>query len=78
MDDLSKERIRFNIEIIKLLTLLLITTGGGGLALIINKVHSLPALILGVGGIFVAAACGLLAIFPSKNTSKKLKENEIK
>jgi hypothetical protein len=77
LDDLSKERIRFNIEIIKLLTLL-ITTGGGGLALMVKSAHSLPELILGVCGMFVAAACGILAIFLYKNTLRKLRENGIK
>lgn len=33
MDDLNKERIRFNIETVKLLTLLFITTGGGAIKL---------------------------------------------
>jgi hypothetical protein len=73
LDDLSRERIKFNIEIIKLLTLLFITTGGGGIALTVKDVHSRQELFLGVGGIFFAATSALLAIFLYKSTVRKLK-----
>ena len=72
MDDLNKERIKFNTEIIKLLTLLFITTGGGGLALIAQGADTLTEWILGIGGVFFATGSGILALFCYKNTLRKL------
>jgi hypothetical protein len=77
LNDLNKERIKFNTEIIKLLTLLFITSGGGGLALIAEGLGSITELIFGIAGIFFAIASGILAVFAYKNTLKKLRnEND--
>jgi hypothetical protein len=73
LDDLNKEWIRFNGEIIKLLTLLFITTGGGGLALIVEGLDTPARLILGIAGTSAAFVSGALAIAVYKNTLKKLK-----
>lgn len=76
MDDRSKEQIKFKVEIIKLLALLFITTGGGGIALIVKGGRSLTELILGVAGMFFAAIVAAMAIFLYKNTLRKLKDHE--
>ena len=75
LDDLNKERIKFNIEIIKLLTLLFITTGGGGLALLVEGSTSPSRWILGMTGALFAAGSGALAIFVYRNTVKKLQND---
>ena len=73
MDDLNKERIGFNIEIIKLLTLLFITTGGGSLALVAVGLDTLREEILAFWGMIFAFACGIMGIYMYKNTLKKLR-----
>jgi hypothetical protein len=73
LDDLNKERVRFNIEIIKLLTLLLITTGGGALALLVEGVDSLLKNSFAAAGMTVAIISGSMAIYVYKSTLKKLK-----
>jgi len=73
LDELSKERIKFNTEIIKLLTLLFITTGGAGLALVAEPPDTITKWALGLGGVFFAAGCGILALLTYKNTLRKLK-----
>lgn len=73
LDELNKERIKFNIEIIKLLTLLFLTTGGAGLALVIEEPGNTSKRILGLAGVCFAVTCGILALFTYKNTLRKLK-----
>ena len=46
LNDLDKERLKFNIEIIKLLTLLFITTGGGAMAIIAEGIDAARESIL--------------------------------
>ena len=72
MNDLDKERIKFNTETIKLLTLLFITTGGGGLALVVQGLTSPARLILAVTGTFFAVGSGVIAMLIFKSTVKKL------
>ena len=74
LDEIDKERIRFNIEIIKLLTLLFITTGGGGLALIVEGFASRTRWILGLTGTAFAAGSGTMAVLIYKNTVRKLRQ----
>ncbi len=74
MDDLNKERIRFNIETVKLLTLLFITTGGGAMALILGQVQSIAEKIFGFGGLLFAAVSGAGGIIIYRNTLKKLRQ----
>jgi hypothetical protein len=52
---------------------LFITTGGAGLALITEGPVSIRGWIIGIGGVFVATASGILALFTYKNTLRKLK-----
>ena len=73
MDDLNKERIRFNIEIIKLLTLLVITTGGVALALVLEGLDGMFETILGTMGLVSSVTSGFLAIAVYKNTIRKLR-----
>lgn len=73
MNDLDKERVKFNIEIIKLLTLLFITTGGGSLALIADGLQGMSKWIFIFWGVFFAIVCGVMGILIDKNTIKKLR-----
>ncbi|MEX2233344.1 MAG: hypothetical protein WD824_14370 [Cyclobacteriaceae bacterium] len=73
MDDLNKERVKFNIEIIKLLILLFITAGGGALALIAEGLSGISKWILIFGGMMFAIISGVMALVIYKNTLKKLK-----
>lgn len=73
LDELNKERVKFNIEIIKLLTLLFLTTGGAGLALLIEEPGSIAKDILGYAGVCFSAGSGMLALVTYKNTLRKLK-----
>jgi hypothetical protein len=73
LDDLNKERIKFNTEIIKLLTLLFITTGGGGLALIVDGLDTPTKQLFGIAGTTFAFGSGALAIAVYRNTLKKLR-----
>jgi len=74
LDDLDKERIKFDTEIIKLLTLLFITTGGGGVALIVEGLTSPTRLVFGITGALFAAGSGTMAIFTYRSTVKKFEK----
>lgn len=76
LDDVEKERIKFNTELIKLLTLLFITTGGGGLAIAVEGIEPGTKLTLVVAGMFFSLTCGVLAIFVFWSTKKKLKRKQ--
>ncbi len=78
MDDLRKERIKFNVEIIKLLTVLVIATGGGALALLTDRgtVGLTLRWTLIYSGMLVAAVSAVLAIAVYRNTLKKLRNND--
>jgi hypothetical protein len=73
LDDLNKERIKFNTEIIKLLTVLFITTGGAALALVLEGLEAIFERILGIAGMVFSVTSGFLAIVLYKNTLRKLK-----
>jgi archaellum biogenesis protein FlaJ (TadC family) len=73
LDDLNKERLKFNIEIIKLLTLLFITTGGGSLALLSELLDGLSRWIFIFWGMLFSLLCGVMGIVVYKNTLKKIK-----
>jgi hypothetical protein len=75
LDDLNKERLKFNTEIIKLLTLLFITTGGGAIALIVEGFDGLSKKIFGIGGTLFALVSATLAIAVYINNLKKLKND---
>ena len=78
MDDLRKERIKFNVEIIKLLTVLVIATGGGALALLTDRgtVGLTLRWTLIYSGMLVAAVSADLAIAVYRNILKKLRNND--
>ncbi len=73
MDDLDKERLKFSIEIIKLLTLLFITIGGGAMAIIAEGINAARESILVFWGMLFAIGSGILGIVVYKNTLDKLK-----
>ncbi len=56
--DRTKEQIKFNTEIIKLIVLLMVATGGGALSLIIGGFsHGARDAILAAGGMIIAITC---------------------
>jgi hypothetical protein len=69
-EDKVKESIKFNIEAIKLLTLLFITTGGGAVSLIAGGVPFARHVILAAAGMMFSITSGILAIFVYRNTKK--------
>lgn len=60
LDELNKERIKLNTEIVKLLTLLSITTGGGALALIVEGLDSAFEVILACVGTTFAGTIAVM------------------
>jgi hypothetical protein len=68
--DEKKEKIRFNTEMIKLLLLLFIGSGGGVISLLLQGVSlGLEAIIL-AGGMMFAITSGISAGIVYRNTSK--------
>lgn len=57
MKDQIKEQIKFNTEIIKLIVLLMVATGGGALSLIIGGLTHARDVILAAAGMIVAITC---------------------
>jgi hypothetical protein len=60
LDDKVKEQIKFNTEIIKLLVLLFITSGGGTLTLIAEGVDVAREGVLGFAGMLFSITSGIL------------------
>ncbi len=69
----DKEKIRFNTEIIKLLALLVIATGGGTVSLLISGLQNATYGLIAVTGMLIFIICGILAIFVYRQTEKLLK-----
>ncbi len=56
--DQTKEQIKFNTEILKLIVLLMVATGGGALSLIIDGFsHGARDVILAAAGMIIAVTC---------------------
>jgi hypothetical protein len=53
LDDITKEKIRFKTEMIKLLAGLFIATGGGVIALLVGEVNTGPEIIFVGMGIII-------------------------
>jgi hypothetical protein len=72
MDEKVKERIKFNVEVIKILALLFVATGGGAVSLIIAEKFKASYAILAVAGMLFAFCLGILAISDYNQTKKLL------
>ena len=72
MEDKIKERIKLNVEIIKILALLFAATGGGAVSLILSDDFSASHAVLAVAGMLFAFTSGILAIFVYSQTKKLL------
>ena len=73
MKDRDKEQIRFYTEIIKLLTLLFIATGGGAVSLVVSGLENATYSVMALTGMMFSIGCGILAIFVYRQTEKLLK-----
>lgn len=57
MSDKQKEQIRFNIEIMKLLAVLLLGAGGGSIALVIEGIHTGKDAFFIAAGMILSVVC---------------------
>jgi hypothetical protein len=73
MSEEERERVKFNTEIIKLLGLFFIATGGGTISLILSGLPSAAYGVMAVAGMIFALTSGILAIFVYTQTKKLLK-----
>lgn len=73
MDEKVKERVKFNTEIIKLLVLLFITTGGGALTLIADGIDAGGEVVLAMGGMVFAIVVGIFGLTIYSYTKELLK-----
>jgi hypothetical protein len=71
--DQTKERIKFNTEIIKLLVLLFIGSGGGVIFLLLQGVTMGRQVVIIAGGMIVAMATGIFAFVRYRNTEKLIR-----
>ena len=73
MTDKRKEKIRFNTEIIKILTLSVIATGGGTVSLIVSNLETAIDELMAVTGMILSMVFGILAIFVYRQTKRLIK-----
>lgn len=73
MTDQTKERIKFNTEIIKLLVLLFVAFGGGAISLLLQGVTLGKQVVIIAGGMIFAIATGIFAFVRYRNTEKLIK-----
>jgi hypothetical protein len=71
--DEKKERIRFNTEIIKLLMILFLASGGGVISLLLQGVSLGREGIILAGGMSFAMISGVASWVLYRNTSKLIK-----
>ena len=66
--DRIKEQIKFNTEILKLVVVLMIATGGGALSLILEGFDKARDVILAAGGMIIAITCLIITYIRYKIT----------
>jgi hypothetical protein len=71
--DQTKERIRFNTEIIKLLVVLFIGSSGGAISLRLQGVTMGRQAVIVAGGMIIAMATGIFAFVRYRNTEKLIR-----
>jgi hypothetical protein len=73
LTDEKKERIRFNIEILKLLMLLFVASGGGAISLILGGLPTGKDVIITAAGMILAFTTGILVVNLYRETLKLFK-----
>lgn len=73
MTDEDKERIRFNTELIKLLIMLFLATGGGAISLILHELPRGKHMILAASGMMFAIASGIMTYRVYYRTKRLMK-----
>jgi hypothetical protein len=73
LKDEVKERIKFNIEIIKVLILLFVASGGGAISLVLDGLPRGRHVVLAAGGMIFALTSGVFAWKVYIRTIKLLK-----
>lgn len=58
--DRTKEQIKFNTEMLKLIVVLMVATGGGALSLIIDGLTQARDVILAAAGMIIAVTCMII------------------
>jgi hypothetical protein len=66
--DRIKEQIKFNTEIIKLIVVLIIATGGGSISLILTGLGRGRDVVLAAAGMIIAIICIIITYVRYKNT----------
>lgn len=69
-EEQTKEKVRFNTEIIKVLSLFFIATGGGVTSLIINGLNSGREVVISAFGMVFVIIIGILGFLVYSNTRK--------
>lgn len=59
--DRVKEQIKFNTEVLKLIVVLMIATGGGAVSLILHGFTHAREVLLSVAGMIIAITCLVIA-----------------
>jgi hypothetical protein len=72
--DRIKEQIKFNTEIIRLIIVLMIATGGSALTLIITGLRHARETILAAAGMIVAVVCWVVTVKVYKITQDLIKK----
>jgi hypothetical protein len=66
--DQTREQIKFDTEVIKLIVVLMVATGGGALALIGKGIDSAREAILVAGGMIISITCVIITYVRYKIT----------
>jgi hypothetical protein len=66
--DRIKEQIKFNTEIIKLIVVFLIATGGGAISLILSGLERGRDVVLAAAGMIIAVVCIIITYVRYKTT----------
>ena len=70
--DENKERIKFNVEIIKIAVLFFMASAGGAISIILQGVPMARHVVISVAGMIVAVATGIFAWKTYRETDKLL------
>jgi hypothetical protein len=71
LDDRIKEQIRFNTELLKLISVLFIAVGSGFIGLLLKESRTAKDVLFIVAGMFTDLGC-IISIFRMHRTTRKL------
>jgi len=74
LSDQDKEQIKFNTEIIKVLVLVFLATGGGAISLILQRIPGSTDAVFSVLGMIVAFTVGIAGFAIFRNTQKLIEK----